>query len=217
VSAAANDQAWETAYLRFESFEEETRKFRERLRRIGAAGWSRESRTVELFCGRGSGLSALGQLGFSRVSGIDLSLALLLRSRGAANLLAGDCRTLPYASESHEMAIVQGGLHHLARLPQDLDLTLSEARRILKPDGRFVAVEPWMSPFLRLAHALSQNRLLRRVWKKGDALAVMIENERETYERWLAAPELILERLRSVFRQEFCRVFLGKLYYVGRR
>jgi hypothetical protein len=64
---------WEEAYLRFESPEEEIRKFIGRLKFMGATKWPRNAKIVELFCGRGSGLRALHQLGFSEVEGIDLS------------------------------------------------------------------------------------------------------------------------------------------------
>jgi hypothetical protein len=45
----------------------------------------------------------------------------------------------------------------------------------------------------------------------------MIEQEGQTYQRWLASPQLVLESLRSFFRPEMCRVAWGKLLFVGRR
>ena len=75
---------------------------------------------------------------------------------------------------------MQGGLHHLHKLPDDLERVLAEARRVLRRDGRLVVVEPWLTPFLSLAHfvcALRPAHLLsRKVW----ALATMIEHERDT-------------------------------------
>jgi len=47
---------WEAAYLRFESPEEEIRKFVRRLTRLGAPQWPRDAEIVELFCGRGNGV-----------------------------------------------------------------------------------------------------------------------------------------------------------------
>src|SRR6266513_1650687 len=49
----------EAAYLRFESPEEEIRKFIRRLTRLGASQWPRDAEIVELFCGRGNGLLSL--------------------------------------------------------------------------------------------------------------------------------------------------------------
>ena len=209
--------AWEAAYRRFETPEEETRKFAQRLRRLGASGWAPSSRAIELFCGRGSGMRALAQAGIGSHRGADLSVALLALARSSGPVVASDCRLLPFCEGAFDLAVVHGGLHHLLRLPEDLDRVLTETRRALAPGGLFVAVEPWMSPFLRLVHALCRNRAVRAIWKRGDALATMIDNERETYENWLAAPALILARLRAAFPPEVCRVRWGKLYYVGRR
>ena len=52
---------------------------------------------------------------------------------------------------------------------------------------------------------------------KFDALAVMIENERTTYEQWLGRPGEILASLKSHFVAERCSVGWGKLMFVGRR
>jgi len=57
------DDPWEDAYLRFETPEQEVRKFIGRLKFMDAMKWRRNAKIVELFCGRGSGLRALHQLG----------------------------------------------------------------------------------------------------------------------------------------------------------
>jgi ubiquinone/menaquinone biosynthesis C-methylase UbiE len=57
--------------------------------------------------------------------------------------------------------VVQGGLHHLPELPRDLDKTLLEIKRVLRPQGRFVIVEPWHTPFLRIVHAFCNFSLAR--------------------------------------------------------
>jgi ubiquinone/menaquinone biosynthesis C-methylase UbiE len=81
--------------------------------------------------------------------------------------------------------IVQGGLHHLKTLPDDLQQTLSEAARVLRDNGVFVVVEPWLTTFLAFVHTVCRSRIARRVSLKIDALATMIDYERETYEQWL--------------------------------
>jgi 2-polyprenyl-3-methyl-5-hydroxy-6-metoxy-1,4-benzoquinol methylase len=68
---------WEAAYIRFETPEQEVRKFIGRLKFMDAMKWRRNAKIVELFCGRGSGLRALHQLGFNQVEGIDLSRSLI--------------------------------------------------------------------------------------------------------------------------------------------
>jgi SAM-dependent methyltransferase len=71
------EDPWEAAYLKYETQNEEIRKFYARLLKLGARGWRRDSRIVELFCGRGNGLYALQELGFTHVEGADLSPRLV--------------------------------------------------------------------------------------------------------------------------------------------
>jgi SAM-dependent methyltransferase len=207
---------WEAAYLRFETPEEEIRKFTERLRRLGVSQWPRESNVVELFCGRGNGLHALARLDFQNIEGVDLSPRLLAEYTGEARCYVGDCRELPFADSSKDAAIVQGGLHHLPVLPNDLERVFAELRRVLRPTGRVVFVEPWLTPFLRFVHAAAQNPLARRLSVKLDALATMIENERQTYENWLNRPKEISALARRYFQPEHESFAWGKWNFVGR-
>src|SRR5258705_8734274 len=188
IAARQGIDPWEAAYLRFETPEEEIRKFTERLRRLGVSKWPRETNVVELVCGRGNGLHALARLGFRNIEGVDLSPRLLAEYAGDARCYAGDCRELPFADKSKDAAIVQGGLHHLPILPDDVERVFAELRRVLRPEGGGVFVEPWLTPFLRVGHRGAQNPLARRLSVKLDALATMIENERQTYENWLGRP-----------------------------
>ena len=208
---------WEEAYLRFESPEEEIRKFIRRLKFMGAMKWPRNAKIVELFCGRGSGLRALHQLGFSEVEGIDLSPSLAAEYDGPGKILVGDCRRLPFENASKDILIVQGGLHHLPLLPDDLDRVLAEGARVLSEDGLLVAVEPWATLFLSLSHALCRSRTIRMLSSKVDALATMIHHERNTYEQWLSHPGLILDSLGKSFRVERCHFRWGKIYFAGRK
>jgi ubiquinone/menaquinone biosynthesis C-methylase UbiE len=216
--AASNvipEDPWEAAYLRFETPEQEIQKFTQRLLKLGAGDWAREAEIVELFCGRGNGLHALHRLGFTRLEGADLSAHLLAQYRGDAKCYVSDCRHLPFADGSKDVLIVQGGLHHLPTLPDDLNQTLQEMHRVLRKDGRLVLVEPWLTPFLKLAHLACANAVARRLSKKLDALATMIHYERDTYEQWLSHPELILKLVRSYFVPRHETVAWGKWSFLG--
>src|SRR5213594_2591925 len=83
---------WEAAYLRFETPDQEIQKFIRRLQFMGAHEWPRTAEIVELFCGRGNGLRALHQLGFTYVEGIDASPTLAAEYAGPGKILIGDCR-----------------------------------------------------------------------------------------------------------------------------
>ncbi|WP_158222823.1 class I SAM-dependent methyltransferase [Rhodopirellula sp. MGV] len=185
------DPIWEEAYSRFETPEEEIAKFIGRLKRFGFEKLNRQSRIVEIFCGRGNGLVALERMGFERVEGVDLSDTLLRQYEGDAQLHLANCLSLPFEDASFDIVIVQGGLHHLPNMPDDLEQSLHEVKRILCPDGRFYVIEPWRTPFLTFAHFVTELKVMRKLYAKGDALAVMTEQERVTYEQWLGMPDVI--------------------------
>src|SRR4051794_26273279 len=68
-----NLSQWQRAYERFETPEQEVRKFERRLRWFGAHAWPRSWHIADLFCGRGNNLVALERLGFRNLTGVDLS------------------------------------------------------------------------------------------------------------------------------------------------
>jgi ubiquinone/menaquinone biosynthesis C-methylase UbiE len=205
---------WEQAYQEFETPREEIQKFKSRLRKLGATWWPRSVKIIELFCGRGNGLHALMQLGFSNLEGADLSPNLLKKYSGQTKCYVCDCRKLPFEDATYDVVIIQGGLHHLAELPADLAACLDEIHRVLKPTGRFVMVEPWLTPFLFFTHKLCFSHA-RRISKRLSALATMIEEEEVTYQAWLARPTEILALLKNRFNSELCVKKWGKLMFVG--
>ena len=215
--SAPTPNAWEAAYLRFETPEEERRKFLRRLRRLGAESWPKDAQVLELFCGRGNGLSALQHLGFTKLEGVDLSPALVAKYNGPAKCVVADCRQLPFPDAARDIAIVQGGLHHLPTLPGDLERVVAEVRRVLRPGGRFIVVEPWQTPFLQFVHWVGSFRVARRAWAKIDALETMTELERPTYEQWLRQPGMVLRCLEANFAAERQFIGWGKLMWVGRK
>ena len=206
---------WEAAYLRFETPEQETQKFIGRLKELGACEWPRNAELVELFCGRGNGLTAIERLGFTHIEGVDLSPSLVGLYRGPAKCIVADCRKLPFPDHSKDVLIAQGGLHHLPALPTDLEQAFGEMQRILRSGGRVVFVEPWLTPFLRFVHWTSENPVARRLSNKLDALAIMIEQERPTYEQWLSQPEMIRKMARAHFIPLHESFAWGKWRFVG--
>jgi ubiquinone/menaquinone biosynthesis C-methylase UbiE len=160
-------------------------------------------------------LHALAELGFTRLEGVDLSPTLLAEYAGPAKCYVADCRKLPFADASRDVVVVQGGLHHLETLPDDLTATLREARRVLRRGGLFVTVEPWLTPFLKVVHLACARTFLRRLWPKLDALATMNELERVTYNAWLGQPVRILSALHAEFASTLMKRRWGKLLFVG--
>ena len=211
------DPAWEESYARFETPEEEIRKFISRFRELGATHWSSDSRILDLFCGRGNGLKALERLGFHCLEGVDLSEKLLAQYSGPARLYVGDAADLKLPDGSINIVVVQGGLHHLPQLETDLEKVLTEIHRVLKSDGRFVLVEPWNTLFLKAIHFMCKKTILRRAWPRLDALAGMIEQEKQTYFHWLSRPDFVLSTVSKFFVPESRNTGWGKLKFVGRK
>jgi SAM-dependent methyltransferase len=207
---------WEAAYVQFETAEQEIAKFIWRLKKLGQANWKRDARIVDIFCGRGNGLKALELLGFTNLEGVDISAELVAHYDGPAKMHVADCRNLPLENESRDIVIVQGGLHHLPQIPEDLDRTLTEIRRVLRPDGLFVMVEPWLTPFLHLVHFASEFNFVRTASRKFDAFATMTHYEAGTYFQWLAAADTILRSLDENFIPLTRKRGFGKLHFVGK-
>lgn len=208
--------AWEAAYARFETPAEEIAKFTKRLVKAGAEEWDKNQPVLELFCGRGNGLRALAGLGFTDLTGVDISADLLKGYDGPGKTVEADCRRLPLPDACASIVVVQGGLHHLPGMPGDLKQTLAEIHRVLRRDGHLFLVEPWSTPFLKFAHAMCFQPLVRKGWAKADALATMIEHERFTYDQWLNSPAAIREILHEYFVTESCRLAWGKITWLGK-
>jgi ubiquinone/menaquinone biosynthesis C-methylase UbiE len=206
---------WERAYRDFETPAEEVRKFERRLRALGAERLDASSRILEICCGRGNALVAWRRLGFRHAVGLDLSYALLRLSEAGAPRIAGDIRAMPVADASQDIVAVHGGLHHLPSL-DDLEATLGEIRRVLRPDGHVVIVEPWSTPFLTAVHTLSRQSPIRRLWKKMDAFERMYELEHSTYDAWLSRPEAILAIVHRHFEPVVLHRRWGKLMVLAR-
>jgi ubiquinone/menaquinone biosynthesis C-methylase UbiE len=211
------DEIWEAAYLRFETPEEEKKKFVKRLYQLGVESWPKHSMIVDLFCGRGNGINALKELGFNQIEGLDLSERLLLQFQGDAKLYVCDCRKLPFDDASRDIVIVQGGVHHLPNQTKDFEAVILETRRVLKPEGRFVMVEPWRTPFLDFVHFMTKFNFFRKLYPPLDDLAIMTDRERTTYEAWLKLPREIEKILLESFQPEIHKKNLGKIFFVGRK
>ena len=106
----------------------------------------RHLRALDLMCGEGIFLPVLEQL-YDEVIGMDLSMEMLrlVETERRFRIFAGDALRTPFVPASFDVIVVRGGLHHL---PDRLSEVFSEVRRILRPGGRLVFLEPcddnWM-------------------------------------------------------------------------
>lgn len=111
-------------------------------------------------CGRGEQAVVLLRNGASHVTGFDLSDAEVAEAGeragregfgDRATFLVADAHHTGFDDDAFDLVVGRSILHHL-----DLDAALLEIRRILRPGGRAVFVEPmWHNPLLRLGRRLT--------------------------------------------------------------
>ncbi len=130
---------------------------------LGLGGpFPRGVRVLEIGCGTGYAMLNLGLAGvLDEAWGCDISRGMLEVCRDNAEKLGirvhleqADAERLPYEDESFDLVIGHAVLHHLP----DLDASLREIRRVLRPGGRcVVAGEPSVKghQLARVAKALA--------------------------------------------------------------
>ena len=210
-------EIWESAYNRFETPGQEVRKFLRRLKWAGAQRLPTNAKILELFCGRGNGIVAWEKLGFTNILGLDISTPLLasaITNTDSAIVIQGNALYLPLVSSSMDVVSVHGGLHHL-RSNEELIKVFKEVSRVLKPEGKFIMIEPWPTTFLNLVHIVSSLPVARCVSKKVDAFWTMTLHEWDEYFRWLSNSKAIRSLISDYFDITLKKERWGKLMLVG--
>ncbi len=96
------------------------------------------SRVLDLGCGLGTEVAALGASGFAAV-GVDAARTALVLGRGRSAgrvFVRADVRRLPFLDGAFDAALDRGCFHYLRA--EDRPLYQREARRVLKPGGRLL-------------------------------------------------------------------------------
>lgn len=143
---------------------------------------------LEIAVGTGRNLPYYPRL--TRLTGIELSEPMLAQGRRratelgiVADLRQGDAQTLPFADASFDTVV---STIALCSIPDDRR-AVAEARRVLRPGGRFLLLE----------HVRSPRRLVRWIESLLDPLAVRFEGDhlvREPVEH-LRAEGFVIDRL----------------------
>jgi len=100
-------------------------------------GQNADARVLEVGCGTGHWLALLRQHALV-VAGLDASMAMLARARaqGITGLVRGLAEHLPWADRSFDRLFCVNALHHF----RDRQRFVGEARRVLRPRGRFMTI-----------------------------------------------------------------------------
>jgi ubiquinone/menaquinone biosynthesis C-methylase UbiE len=172
--------------------------FRERYRAI-RPGWrssgdqleamvrshvTRESRVLDLGCGRG-GVVELIWRDVKMAAGLDPDSPSLADHRAAGMaVVRGVGERMPFVDESFDLIVCLWVLEHL----KDPSATLSEVRRVLSPGGHFVFVTPNMRNPLMVANRIGkalpalQRRLVPRVYGRDGADTFPVQYRANTVE-----------------------------------
>lgn len=116
-------------------------------------------RLLEIGCGEGANLFHIGQrcpqavlvgVDFSRTK-VAAARRHLARAGLRCALAPGDAADLPFADQRFDAVLIRDLLHHLP----DRGAALQEARRVLRPGGRLLLIEPnGRAPLVQLQAAL---------------------------------------------------------------
>ena len=110
---------------------------------LDAVGAKSKLRALDLCCGQGNVSEALISCG-CQVVGVDFSPAMLAFARDrapSATFLEADAQDLPFDNTEFDIVVSNLGICHVPDQPR----ALSEARRVLRPGGRF-AMTVWCGP-----------------------------------------------------------------------
>lgn len=116
---------------------------------------------VDIGCGPGAAVRHAARRGAS-VVGVDPAPVMLrvarflTRRKATVRYVEGSAEALPLADASASVVWTIASVHHWA----DLDMALRESRRVLRPGGRFVAIERLTQPGARghASHGWTENQ-----------------------------------------------------------
>lgn len=118
---------------------------------LKAAGAQAGQKALDLCCGQGSVTQALVALG-CETTGADFSPAMLELARArvpSASFIEADAQELPFEGGTFDIVVSNVGVCHVPDQPR----ALSEARRVLRPGGRF-AMSVWCGPDISPSYEL---------------------------------------------------------------
>lgn len=170
----------------------------------------RNSRIIDIGCGRGDMVKYLNLCGFYNVIGIDISDSLYdieLKEK----LFVGDARHLSFKDNSFDLVLMNGVLHHLNSIPE-IEECLKEIKRVLKPNKRFYLREPMNTLFRRFGNFMIFTPL-SNLFEYSRNMRVLHEEEWTEYTYWLRNQKEIIKLINEEFEVVNFKKDLLSMYY----
>jgi ubiquinone/menaquinone biosynthesis C-methylase UbiE len=155
---------------------------------VEATGAGADDDVLDVACGPGLVACAFGHVA-SRVTGIDLTPAMIDRARGLAaerqldnvGFEVGDVLPLPFPSASFSIVVARFAFHHF----QDPAAVLAEMRRVCRPGGRVAVADLTASSDPAKAAAFHRMEILR---DPSHARALTLDELRQLFRQVGFAP-----------------------------
>lgn len=139
--------------------------------------WAKDKDILDYGCYNGWMTPRYRKMGPASITGLDISESGIAKARASygdiAKFYAGDAHAMPFADASFDLVVGRSILHHL-----DLEISVREICRVLRPSGKAVFIEPLRdNPGAKVLRALTprarttdESPLSRADIQRADAL-----------------------------------------------
>lgn len=121
-----------------------------KLARLGLGPENKRCDVLDMCCGHGEALDSLYEMGFRKLSGIDLTITDELAKDQRFAIRQGDVTATNLSGSAYDWITCIHSMHHLASSAKVQDF-LDESWRLLRPGGRLAIVDFPGSPQIKLA------------------------------------------------------------------
>ncbi len=154
IKATSDERLESDAWLENYANEDERKRRRmvmpDKLARLGLTSEYQNHAILDMCCGHGESLDTLDELGFTNLSGIDLTITEELAADPRFNITQGDVTQTKLPANSFDWIICIHSLHHLASA-ENVALFVDECHRLLKPGGKVAIIDFPASPQIKAA------------------------------------------------------------------
>lgn len=139
-SQTLETDAWKDSYLASEQREKRLRAMPEKLAKLGLNTADRRAKVLDLCCGSGETLITLHDMGFTDLTGIDLTVPAEVLEDRRFHVQQGDALNTSLSDATYDWVVNIHAMHHFASA-ENVDRFLSESYRLLKPGGRLGIID----------------------------------------------------------------------------